>query len=317
MNKPHSEEIWREYCSNCPFFKSIQLSLGLKLPLDTYLLKPVQRISKYQLLLKELHKCCNQYDKPIVENALDTMLEVVNNLNDVMHASFIIGLNELKNQGRLLKRDQLQMSKLKRNANNRASSSAAMNVVNRLKLNDSNKCVELFLFEKSFVICKRKTDDHTSSSSSSSSSVTSSLVSNANSSLTFLYPSSSLLANNNNNNNTQLQSSSTATFSTSNQISFQYFYHFKELFKVKKKILFINKTCFKQIIFTFKTNEIGLTENIKNEKRKFEIWSDTSSYIFEASSEQEKQSWISQIKSLLENQLNEIKCMNLHTIIHF
>ena len=36
------------------------------------------------------------------------------------------------------------------------------------------------------------------------------------------------------NNNTQLQSSSTATFSTSNQISFQYFYHFKELLKVKK-----------------------------------------------------------------------------------
>ena len=67
-----------------------------------------------------------------------------------------------------------------------------------------------------------------------------------------------------------------------------------------------------KLFLLLKTNEIGLTENIKNEKRKFEIWSDTSSYIFEASSEQEKQSWISQIKSLLENQLNEIKCMYLH-----
>lgn len=79
-----------------------------------------------------------------------------------------------------------------------------------------------------------------------------------------------------------------------------------------------------------KTNEIGLTENLKNDKRKFEIWSDVSSYIFEvswilfnllyfvldfniiflikASNEQEKNSWTNQIKNLLENQLNEIKC---------
>lgn len=152
------------------------------------------------------------------------MLEVVNNLNDVMHASFIIGLNELKSQGRLLKRDQLQMTKLKRNTNNRTSNSA-MNVVNRLKLNESNKCVELFLFEKSVVICKRKADDP----SAHVNSATSSLVSNANSSLTFLYPSSSLLSS-----HSTLQSSSTATFSSSssNQFNFQYFYQFKELLKV-------------------------------------------------------------------------------------
>jgi hypothetical protein len=57
-----------------------------------------------------------------------------------------------------------------------------------------------------------------------------------------------------------------------------------------------------------KTNEIGLTENLKNDKKKFEIWSDISSYIFEASNEQEKQAWTAQIKNLLEYQLNEIKC---------
>lgn len=57
-----------------------------------------------------------------------------------------------------------------------------------------------------------------------------------------------------------------------------------------------------------RTNEIGLTENLKNDKKKFEIWSETSSYVFEASSESEKQLWIVQIKSLLENQLNEMKC---------
>lgn len=52
-----------------------------------------------------------------------------------------------------------------------------------------------------------------------------------------------------------LSSASTATFN-----GVQYFYQFKEMIK---------------------TNEIGLTENLKNDKKKFEIWSETSSYIFE------------------------------------
>ena len=34
------------------FFQACQLKLGHKLPLAAYLLKPVQRITKYQLLLK-------------------------------------------------------------------------------------------------------------------------------------------------------------------------------------------------------------------------------------------------------------------------
>ena len=61
-------------------------------------------------------------------------------------------------------------------------------------------------------------------------------------------------------------------------------------------------------IYHFQTNEIGLTENLKNDKRKFEIWSDTSSYVFEAASEVDKQAWIHQVKGILESQLNEIKC---------
>jgi hypothetical protein len=63
LNKPHSEEMWREHCANCQFFKTVQASLGLKLALDTYLLKPVQRVSKYQLILRELQKCCHSDDR--------------------------------------------------------------------------------------------------------------------------------------------------------------------------------------------------------------------------------------------------------------
>nr|KAF6460675.1 MCF.2 cell line derived transforming sequence like [Molossus molossus] len=51
QNKPRSESLWRQ-CSDCPFFQECQKKLDHKLSLDSYLLKPVQRITKYQLLLK-------------------------------------------------------------------------------------------------------------------------------------------------------------------------------------------------------------------------------------------------------------------------
>ena len=224
------------------------------------------------------------------------MLDVVNNLNDVMHASFIVGCHDLKSFGRLLKRDQLQMSKLKRNI--KSNSSSAMNVVNRLKLSETNKCVEIFLFEKAIVICKRKTDDpsihvntqpNTQSNLQSSSSNT--LNSNSSNSSTPTSTTSTTLPNQislpSNSSSLSSSSSTSSTSALTSLFNFQYFYQFKELLK---------------------TNEIGLTENLKNDKKKFEIWSDTSSYIFEASTELDKKAWIVQIKILLENQLNEIKC---------
>jgi hypothetical protein len=199
------------------------------------------------------------------------MLDVVNNLNDVMHASFIVGCNnnDLKSFGRLLKRDQLQMSKVKRNINNKSSS--AMSVVYRLKFNEANKTVEIFLFEKAIIICKKKTDDpsiHLSQQTAqlNNNSYLSQSLEQSSSTLT-----SNIISSNNNNNisyNTSTllssHSSSSTTSSTASSTfgNFQYVYQFKEMLK---------------------TNEIGLTENLKNDKRKFEIWSDVSSYIFEVS----------------------------------
>ncbi|PIO38921.1 hypothetical protein AB205_0064630 [Aquarana catesbeiana] len=51
QNKPRSESLWRQ-CSDAAFFQECQRKLDHKLSLDSYLLKPVQRITKYQLLLK-------------------------------------------------------------------------------------------------------------------------------------------------------------------------------------------------------------------------------------------------------------------------
>ena len=51
-NRTQSEALINECTESQAFFKGIQLNLAHQLPLDSYLLKPVQRITKYQLLLK-------------------------------------------------------------------------------------------------------------------------------------------------------------------------------------------------------------------------------------------------------------------------
>uniref|UniRef100_A0A674EKX1 Guanine nucleotide exchange factor DBS-like n=1 Tax=Salmo trutta TaxID=8032 RepID=A0A674EKX1_SALTR len=51
QNKPRSEALWRQ-CGDSLFFQECQKKLDHKLSLDAYLLKPVQRITKYQLMLK-------------------------------------------------------------------------------------------------------------------------------------------------------------------------------------------------------------------------------------------------------------------------
>ena len=50
--KAQSEALVNECAESQAFFKGLQLNLAHQLPLDSYLIKPVQRITKYQLLLK-------------------------------------------------------------------------------------------------------------------------------------------------------------------------------------------------------------------------------------------------------------------------
>ncbi|XP_048448555.1 pleckstrin homology domain-containing family G member 1, partial [Rhincodon typus] len=99
-----SEEfhIYTQYCTNYPrsvavltecmrnkvlakFFREQQESLKHSLPLGSYLLKPVQRILKYHLLLHEianhLEKDTECYD--VVQDAIDTMQRVAWHINDM------------------------------------------------------------------------------------------------------------------------------------------------------------------------------------------------------------------------------------------
>jgi hypothetical protein len=148
------------------------LELGHKLPLNTYLLKPVQRISKYQLLLKELCKySANQVEKSKLEKTLFEMLKILSILNDIMHSTCIVGIETSpKTHGRLIKRgEQLLMTKSRRSPGSTKNKLSKFN----------SKLVDVFLFKSSLIICKRKpTDDAASDLRSSLSMSLSSLSSN-------------------------------------------------------------------------------------------------------------------------------------------
>ncbi|CAL8315613.1 unnamed protein product [Merluccius merluccius] len=95
-------DIYTQYCTNYPnsvaaltecmrnkslakFFRERQASLKRSLPLGSYLLKPVQRILKYHLLLQEIAKHSDQQgaDYEVVEEAIYTMTGVAWYINDM------------------------------------------------------------------------------------------------------------------------------------------------------------------------------------------------------------------------------------------
>ncbi|KAF3835674.1 hypothetical protein F7725_028232, partial [Dissostichus mawsoni] len=102
QNKPRSEVIWRQ-CGDSLFFQECQKKLDHKLSLDAYLLKPVQRITKYQLMLKEMLKCNKGEGTAELEEALTTMLDIIKSVNDSMHQIAITGFEgNLSELGKLL-----------------------------------------------------------------------------------------------------------------------------------------------------------------------------------------------------------------------
>ncbi|XP_044270436.1 pleckstrin homology domain-containing family G member 1 isoform X2 [Tribolium madens] len=92
--------VYNEYCTNYPrtmevlseltrdekmasLFREKQMALSHALPLGSYLLKPVQRILKYHLLLQRLSKQCDPDHKPAVDLALATMTAVASSINSM------------------------------------------------------------------------------------------------------------------------------------------------------------------------------------------------------------------------------------------
>ena len=89
VNKPKSEEVYSEHNSE---LELIQQTLDQNLSLSAYLIKPVQRITKYQLLLAEIlkfGKSCALPNLEQVEDALNVMVEVPRKANDLLHLEML------------------------------------------------------------------------------------------------------------------------------------------------------------------------------------------------------------------------------------
>ncbi|XP_019130709.2 pleckstrin homology domain-containing family G member 3 isoform X3 [Larimichthys crocea] len=102
VDKSDYFEIYTQYCTNYPnsvaaltdcmrsktlakFFRDRQAALKRSLPLGSYLLKPVQRILKYHLLLQEIAKHFDQDEEgyEVVQEAIHTMTGVAWYINDM------------------------------------------------------------------------------------------------------------------------------------------------------------------------------------------------------------------------------------------
>ncbi|KAG8512622.1 LOW QUALITY PROTEIN: Triple functional domain protein [Galemys pyrenaicus] len=106
QNKPKSEHIVSEYIDT--FFEDLKQRLGHRLQLTDLLIKPVQRIMKYQLLLKDFLKYSKKasLDTSELERAVEVMCIVPKRCNDMMTVGRLQGFDgKIVAQGKLLLQD--------------------------------------------------------------------------------------------------------------------------------------------------------------------------------------------------------------------
>ncbi|XP_072200050.1 probable guanine nucleotide exchange factor MCF2L2 isoform X7 [Excalfactoria chinensis] len=154
QNKPRSEALWRQ-CGDSIFFQECQRKLDHKLSLDAYLLKPVQRITKYQLLLKEMLKCSkNSEGTAELEEALATVLDIIKSVNDSMHQIAITGYEgDVGELGKLLMQGSFNVWTDHKKGHNKVKDLARFKPMQR----------HLFLYTKMLLFCKKReenTDGH-------------------------------------------------------------------------------------------------------------------------------------------------------------
>uniref|UniRef100_A0A8D0HCJ3 Kalirin n=1 Tax=Sphenodon punctatus TaxID=8508 RepID=A0A8D0HCJ3_SPHPU len=105
QNKPRSEYIVAEYDA---YFEEVQQEINQRLSLSDFLIKPIQRITKYQLLLKDFLKYSEKAGLECleIEKAVELMCLVPKRCNDMMNLGRLQGFEgKLTAQGKLLQQD--------------------------------------------------------------------------------------------------------------------------------------------------------------------------------------------------------------------
>ncbi|XP_063816453.1 uncharacterized protein KIAA1755 homolog isoform X2 [Pseudophryne corroboree] len=148
-NKPQSDRLLQEH--GAAFFKRKQQELGDKMDLSSYLLKPIQRISKYSLLLQEMEwECKGQSTR---EGELKGAREVVR--FQLRHGNDLLAMDDiqdcdvnLKEQGRLLRQGEFMIAYRKRKCLRRVFLFEDLILFSKSKRAASGK--EIYMYKQSF-----------------------------------------------------------------------------------------------------------------------------------------------------------------------
>uniref|UniRef100_A0AC35THR7 DH domain-containing protein n=1 Tax=Rhabditophanes sp. KR3021 TaxID=114890 RepID=A0AC35THR7_9BILA len=141
QNKSHSESFRKEYVEGKKFFVECQKRAGHPLPLSAYLLKPIQRITKYQLMLKELHRHSAEEFRPDLQAALASMLDLLGQLNADMRQLRISSFNgDISLLGNLRLQAECEV----------------MNFKKKTKRYNKSQKRNIFLFDNAVLLCKKR-----------------------------------------------------------------------------------------------------------------------------------------------------------------
>ncbi|KAL5009092.1 hypothetical protein ScPMuIL_014673 [Solemya velum] len=157
--------IYGHYCTNYPsavailtkvmidpvlseVFKERQLALGHALPLGAYLLKPVQRVLKYHLLLQNLLKHYNKAD-----DGYEDMHKALNHMTSMAQH-----INEMKRKHEHAVRVQEIQSQLEDYEGEDLTRLGELVLEGSFRTFGAKTSRQVFLFEKGVVISKRKED---------------------------------------------------------------------------------------------------------------------------------------------------------------
>ncbi|KAI2660679.1 Guanine nucleotide exchange factor DBS [Labeo rohita] len=137
-----------ELVGRCFLDWECQKKLEHKLGLDSYLLKPVQRITKYQLLLKEMIKYSKGCEGSVeLQAALSSILGILKAVNDSMHLIAITGYEgNLGDLGRLLMQGSFSVWAEHKRGHVKVMELARFKPMQR----------HLFLHQKALLFCKRR-----------------------------------------------------------------------------------------------------------------------------------------------------------------
>ncbi|XP_047663035.1 puratrophin-1 isoform X2 [Tachysurus fulvidraco] len=150
-NKPQSDALIQQH----KFFKSKQLELGDSMDLSSYLLKPVQRISKYSLLLQEmLEECGSEHvaERKEIQGAAEVVRFQLRHGNDLLTMDAIQDCDvNLQEQGQLIRQDELYVSFRKKRVLRRVF--LFQDLILFTKTKKTHRGDDVYVYKQSFKTC--------------------------------------------------------------------------------------------------------------------------------------------------------------------